>query len=85
MAYLLQFNHKVSLLYLLRSSVLYLCVEPQDYPSSLLSLIRGNIFVCVVNILIDYFQLTEYCIFSHIEEMGTCTIPYVIFNEEKIK
>lgn len=41
--------------------------------------------VYALNILIDYFQLTEYCIFSHVEQMSMCTIPYVIFNEVKIK
>lgn len=47
---------------------------------------KGKHFcVYALNILIDYFQLTEYCIFSHVEEMSMCTIPYVIFNEVKIK
>lgn len=73
----------------------YICWEAEFYIYALNILTTRPFFFCIIfgkgkqfcvyalNILIDYFQLTEYCIFSHVEEM--CTIPYVIFNEVKIK
>lgn len=84
-------------LYLIISFLYYICWEAVFCIYALNVLTTRPSFFCIIfdkgkhfcvyalNILIDYFQLTEYCIFLHVEEMSMCTIPYVFFNEVKIK
>lgn len=82
------FNHKISLLYL-REAVfcIYASNISSRRPTSFCTVFDKGKHFCVyaLNILIGCFQLTEYYIFSHVEDVTMCTIPYVIFNEGKIK